>query len=111
MKFETKVEKGVNIFVISGGFTFHNLGDIREAMKKAVSAAETPKFLVDLSKAKTVDSSGLGTIVSIYKTVLLKKGAFGIIAHEGEIKEVVYTIGLNKLFPIFDNEEQAISSI
>jgi anti-anti-sigma factor len=111
MKIETRVINDVTVLTVHGDFTFNYLDGVRDILKNAVTSASTAKFLVDLSRAKHIDSSGLGTIVSIFKTVVSQQGKFGVIVHDDEAKEVFYTIGLNKLFPIFENEIQAIKSV
>jgi anti-anti-sigma factor len=111
MKIETRIVNDITVLTVHGDFTFNYLDGVRDTLKNAVTSASTAKFLVDLSHAKHVDSSGLGTIVSIFKTVVSRKGTFGVIVLDEEAKEVFYTIGLNKLFPIFESESQAVKSV
>jgi anti-anti-sigma factor len=109
MKLETRIVNNVNVLTVDGGdFTFENFGEILDGMKKAVASASSAKFMMDISNVRRIDSIGLGSIVTIYKTVLSRQGTFGVIVRSGESKEIFFTTGLNKLFPIFDNESQAI---
>jgi len=111
MNVEMKIVSNINVLSISGNFTFNTLGDIRNTLKKDIASASSAKFLVDLTQVGLIDSTALGTIISIYKTVLSRKGTFGVIVQNGDVKDVFFTVGLNKLFPIFDDEAQGIKSV
>lgn len=111
MNIEIRIVDNVNVFTVYGDFTFNSLGAIRDTIKKDIASASSTKFLVDLSQVGMIDSTGVGTIVSIYKTILARQGKFGIVVPSGDLKELFTTIGLNKLFPIYDNESQAINGI
>jgi anti-anti-sigma factor len=108
VKIETKIVNDVTIFIINGDFTCDCLEPIRDALKNSVDSAITARFLVDFSLAGDLDSSGVGTLISIYKRVLSRQGIFAVIAPNGKLKQVFFDIGLNRLFQIFDGESQAI---
>lgn len=111
MNVETRIVDNVNIFTVHGDFTRNSLGGIRDTIKNDIAAAPTDKFLVNLAQVGMIDSTGVGTIVSIYKTILSRQGTFGLIVPSGDLKDLFTTLGLNKLFTIFDNESQAVKSI
>ncbi len=111
MQCETNKVGNVTIFAIYGKLTFSYLGDIRETIKKDIATAATPKFLIDLTNMSSIDSSGLGTIVSIYKTVLSRNGTFGVLVKDKDVREVFHTIGLTKLFSLYEVQEEAIREL
>lgn len=111
MNINIRIVDNVNVFTVYGDFTHNSLGAIRETIKKDIATASSAKFLVDLSQVGMIDSTGVGTIVSIYKTILSRQGTFGVIVPNGDLKDLFATLGLNKLFPIFDDENQAVESI
>lgn len=111
MMIEMRIVNNVNVLTVYGDFTFNFLGEIRDSIKRDIASAASARFLVDLTRAGMIDSTGIGTIVSIYKTVLARQGKFGVIVPGGDLKDIFVTLGLNKLFPLFDNENQATESV
>ena len=111
MNIETKVVDGTTVFAISADVSFENKTAMATAINVAVASASTSKFLVDISQVRHVNSNLLYTLLAINKSVVSRQGRFGIIASEFEPREVLLLAGLNRLFPIFDNEEQAIKSV
>ncbi|MEE8483556.1 MAG: STAS domain-containing protein [Nitrospinota bacterium] len=111
MNIETRKVGNVVIFTIVGDIVFNHLNEIREIIKKGISEADTTKFLIDLSKVGVIDSAGVGFIVSVYKTVLFQKGSFSLINPNEVVKNVLETVGLTRLFKIYDSEDEAIKAI
>jgi len=111
MRCETKKAGNVTVFQINGDIIFNHLNEIRETIKKEMGEAETDKFLIDLSHVGMIDSAGVGFIVSVYKTVLSRKGAFALINPNEAVKSVLQTVGLTRLFNIYESEDEAIKAI
>lgn len=111
MKCETKKVGNVMIFSVSGDIVFNYLNEIRDIIKKEMGIADTDKFLIDLSNVGMVDSAGVGFIVSIYKTVLSRKGSFALLNPNEVVKNVLETVGLTRLFKVFESEDEAVKAI
>lgn len=69
------------------------------------------KIVVDLEKVDFMDSSGLGVLVGGLKRVRSHEGAIALICSQENILKIFRITGLVKVFPIFDNENQAIQSV
>ncbi|MFQ5431410.1 MAG: STAS domain-containing protein [Nitrospinota bacterium] len=111
MKCETRKVDGVTLFDITGDIVFNNLNELREVIKAEMNEPETDKVLISLSDVGMIDSAGVGFIVSVYKTVLSRKGSFALVQPNDAVKNVLQTVGLTRLFKVFDNEEEAVKSI
>jgi len=66
------------------------------------------KVLLDFSKTKYIDSTGLGIIVAIHKQSLMNAGAAAIINLDNNIKSLFKMTALDRIFNIFDDEESAV---
>ncbi len=111
MKCGAKVVEDVTIFLIDGDIVFNNLAEIRETIKADLEKAETSKFLIDLSTVGIIDSAGVGFVVSIYKTILSKKGSFALISPNAAVENVLQTVGLTRLFKVFTDEDEAVKNL
>lgn len=69
------------------------------------------KIVVDLEKVDFMDSSGLGVLVGGLKRVRSHDGAISLICSQENILKIFRITGLVKIFPIFDNEGQALQSV
>ena len=69
------------------------------------------KIIVDLEKVVFMDSSGLGVLVGCLKRVRSHDGAISLICSQENILKIFRITGLVKIFPIFDNEGQALESV
>lgn len=111
MKCEIRKVGNVTLFSLHGDVIFGHLAQIRETFKSEVAQSSTGKFLLDLGGAERIDSAGVGFVVSIYQTIVARKGAFAIICPDGAVKSVLQTVGLSRLFNIYESEDEAIKAL
>lgn len=69
------------------------------------------KIIVDLEEVDFMDSSGLGVLVGGLKRVRSHDGAIALICTQENILKIFRITGLVKVFPIFENQDQAIQSV
>lgn len=93
MKGEIRKAGNVTLFSIQGDIVFKNLSEIRETIKGEIVQSSNDKFLLDLGGVGMIDSAGVGFIVSVYKTVLSRKGTFALVRPNDEMKEPVSNRG------------------
>jgi anti-anti-sigma factor len=111
MKCDSKVVGDATIFAIQGDIVFNYLSEIREIIKGQIGNADTDKFLINLEDVGIIDSAGVGFIVSVYKSVLSRKGSFGLINPNEAVENVLETVGLTRLFKVFKSEDEAVKGI
>jgi anti-sigma B factor antagonist len=111
MRCDTRKVGGVTLFDIAGDIVFNNLNELREVIKKEMNEPETDKVLINLDNVGMIDSAGVGFIVSVYKTVLSGKGSFALVKPNEAVKNVLQTVGLTRLFKVFENEDEAVKLI
>lgn len=68
------------------------------------------EIVVDLSKIKRINSSGLGSLISLYTTTSNKKGSLKIGGLNEFVKNVLNITKLVEVFEIYPTKEEAIKS-
>jgi anti-anti-sigma factor len=107
---EIKRVKDVLLFVVKEEFTGNNFAERLAVIREAIDSKKSVKFMVDLSKCKRINSFTLGSMVVINKSILAQTGKFGVIVKDEDSMNAFHLTGLNKLFPIYLNEEHAETS-
>lgn len=110
MKIEVSHSRGVTIIAPSGKITI-GVGDValREAVNEALSAGNK-KILVNLGKVSTIDSSGIGELVSAFTTVKNRGGQLKLVNLPPKVADILQITQLITVFEVFDNLDEAIAS-
>ena len=73
--------------------------------------AQSPKRLViDLSGVSYIDSSGVGTLVEIFRRVNRGKGKMFLVGMTPTVRSVFEITKLDQFFPIFATEQEALEA-
>ena len=101
---------GVTVLDVKGPITI-GVGDIalREAVIEAVEAGSL-KILVNMAAVSTIDSSGVGELVSTYTTVANRGGQLKLENLPGKILDILQMTALIGVFDIYDDEAEALAS-
>ena len=110
MKFVVSNEQGVTILAPKGKITI-GVGDValREAVHEALEAGAR-KILLDLGGVSTVDSSGVGEMVSAYTTVTNRGGQLKIVNLPSKVADILQMTQLIQVFDTYDEMQEAIDS-
>ena len=111
MKIEVRHREGVTIIAPHGKITI-GAGDIalREAVAEALEAG-AGSILVDMVAVTTIDSSGIGELVSAYTTVTNKGKKLALLNLPSKVADLLQITQLITVFDIFDNEDEAIEAL
>lgn len=110
MKIDKRVRDGVTILEIEGKITIGK-GDValREAVHEALGGGAR-KLLIDLARVSTIDSSGVGELVSAFTTVTNRGGKLKLLNLPPKVNDILQVTQLITVFEVFDNENEAIAS-
>ena len=110
MKIEVRNERGVTIISPKGKVTIGE-GDVqlREAVHEAL-AAGARMILLDLGGVSTIDSSGIGEMVSAYTTVTNREGKLKIANLPSKVADILTMTQLITVFEVFDEVSEAVDS-
>lgn len=110
MKVSVRHNGGVTILEPKGKITI-GTGDIalRDAVIEALEAGSS-NILLDLNSVSTIDSSGIGEMVSAYTTVTNRGGGLALLNLPPKVADILQITQLITVFNVFDNEEEAVAS-
>lgn len=110
MKIDVRHHQGVTILEPKGKITI-GVGDValRDAVKGALEA-NSRKILVNLAGVSTIDSSGIGELVSAYTSVTNAGGKLKLAKLPSKINDILQITQLISVFEIFDTEEEALAT-
>ncbi len=110
MKIEKRSRDGVTILDVEGKITIGK-GDValREAVHDALSAGAT-KLLINLAGVSTIDSSGVGELVSSFTTVTNRGGRLKLLNLPPKVNDILQITQLITVFETHDNEDEAVRS-
>lgn len=110
MKISAQHRDGVTVLEPTGKITI-GVGDIalRDAVQEALEAGST-KILINLKHVSTVDSSGIGEMVSAYTTVTNRGGDLKLAELPAKVNDILQITQLITVFEVFDSVDEAIEA-
>jgi anti-anti-sigma factor len=110
MKVNVRQRDGVTILDLKGKITI-GVGDValRNAVQDAIGSGAT-KIVIHLKDVTTIDSSGVGELVSAYTTAT-NRGVKLVLAHlPSKVNDILQITQLITVFDVFDSADEAIRS-
>ena len=110
MKITERQMGNVMILDIEGKITI-GVGDVavRDAVQTAVASGHK-NILLNMKGVNTIDSAGVGELVSGYTTVANRGGKLKLELLPKKVLDILQITQLITVFDIFDNETEAIDS-
>ena len=110
MKISVRTTEGVTIIEPVGKITI-GVGDValRESVLEVLETGEL-SILLNLEGVSTIDSSGVGEMVSAYTTVSNRGGKLKLLNLPPKVQDILQITQLITVFEVFDDEAEAIAS-
>lgn len=110
MKVAKRRSDGVTVLDLKGKITI-GVGDVelRNAVHDELGAGGR-NILINLADVSTIDSSGVGELVSAYTTVTNRGGKLKLVHLPPKVADILQITQLITVFEVFDNEEEAVRS-
>ena len=105
-----RIEKGICIISIEGNIALDGVNEAKEFLKPHVESDEIKGIVINFEKVNFIDSSGIGLIVSVFKTMQERSGSFAITNLSKKNEEIFTITRLNKILNIYPTEGEAISA-
>jgi len=83
---------------------------VRDSVLREIRESRTPRVVVNLSKVRYMDSSGVASLVEGLKASRDLGSRFILVGLSTSAREVLQLSRLLKVFEIYDSEEQAMGS-
>jgi len=111
MIFSHRVEDNICLVSIEGNIALDGVNEAKAFLKPHIEDPAIKGIVINFEKVNFIDSSGIGLIVSIFKTMQQKEGKFAITNLSQKNEEIFSITRLNKILDIFPTEGEAISSL
>ena len=110
MRINVENKSGVTVLSPKGKITI-GVGDValREAVGEALEAGAR-NIVIDLGGVTTMDSSGVGELVSAYTTVTNRGGKLKLANLPSKVADILQITQLITVFETFDSVDEAIES-
>ena len=110
MRVNVRQREGVTILDLKGKITI-GVGDValRDAIHEALNAGAS-RILVNLEDVSTIDSSGVGELVSSYTTVTNRGGKLKLVNLPPKVADILQITQLITVFDVYDDEDEALKS-
>ena len=103
-----ELEKTV-IFDLTGDIDLANSPAVRKALLREMRDKRTPRVVMNMSKVRYIDSSGVASLVEGLKASRDVGSRFILFGLSTSAREVLQLSRLLKIFEVYDNEEQALA--
>ena len=100
-------DAAVPIIDLAGEVDAYTSARFREAMVDLIENGAA-SLIVSMMKVEYIDSSGLGALVGGLKRSSEHGGRIVIVCNNPQIRKVFEITGLEKVFPLYDAEEDAL---
>ena len=110
MEIAVRKESGVTILEPKGKITI-GVGDIalREKVHEVLDGGDK-SILINLEAVTTIDSSGIGELVSGYTTVTNRGGKLKLLHLPPKVQDILQITQLVTVFEVHDDEGEAVAS-
>ena len=98
------------IFDLSGDIDFASSPRVRDLVLREIRESRTPRVVVNLSKVRYMDSSGVASLIEGLKASRDLGSRFILCGLSTSTREVLQLSRLIKVFEVYDTEEQALAS-
>ena len=87
------------------------VNDAKEYLKPLLEQQDLKGILINFGQVNFIDSSGIGLIVSIFKTLQQRGAKFGLTDLSKKNEEIFNITRLNKILDIYASESEALSAM
>ena len=110
MKVNVRQRDGVTILDLKGKITI-GVGDValRNAVQDAINGGAT-KVVINLKDVTTIDSSGVGELVSAFTTATNRGVKLSLANLPSKVSDILQITQLITVFDVFDSEDEAVRS-
>jgi anti-sigma B factor antagonist len=105
-----RVEDGYTIFDLSGDIDLAHSPQMRKALLGEIKEKKVPKVFLNMKNVRYIDSSGIASLVEGLKASREMSSRLILYALSTSVREVMQLSRLQKIFEIFDDEQQALAS-
>ncbi len=100
----------VAVVELAGELDAYTSSRFREIMIESIEGGSA-NLIVSMLGVEYIDSSGLGALVGGLKRASERQGRIYILCDQPQVRKVFEITGLEKVFPIYATEDEAVEAI
>ncbi len=109
MKIEDRIDGNFAIISIEGNIVLEDTAKLKSSVEGFIEDGNLKGVILNCEDVHFIDSSGLGLIVSIYKTLLKRDRKFALTNLNDRTREIFILTKLDKILTITDSNSDAIT--
>jgi len=109
MDIQVSKQENVVIVAVSGDVDAQSAPQLDDCLSELVGQGEQ-NYVIDLSAVPFMDSSGMATLVKLFKRIRIGHGDVKLAGLRTEILNIFQITRLDRVFDIFDSQSEAIAS-
>lgn len=106
-----RIQDGVCVVSIEGNIALDGVNEAKAYLRPHLESPDVKGLVINFEKVNFIDSSGIGLIVSIFKTMQQKEGQFALTNLSKKNEEIFSITRLNKILDIYGSEQEAMQSM
>jgi anti-sigma B factor antagonist len=106
---DSEVDADTHVIELGGEVDLYTAPEFKERMVQVIEEGKK-HVVVDLSNATFIDSTTLGVLVGGVKRLRPAGGTLSLVCNDQNIVKIFEITGLDRVFPIHETREQALSS-
>lgn len=110
MQISARRTENTTIFDVSGDIDLASSPEMRKALLGELREKRTPRVVVNLTKVRYIDSSGVASLVEGLKASRDTGTRLLLFGLSPSAREVLQLSRLLRIFEVFENEEEALAS-
>ncbi|CAH2212445.1 anti-sigma F factor antagonist [Tepidibacter aestuarii] len=111
MDINYKIDNRNLIVELYGELDHHIASEVREEIDMAIDKNSIKNVIFDLKNMNFMDSSGVGVIIGRYKKLSETGGKVVVLNLNKHVKRIFDLSGIDKIIGIYNDYEEAISSL
>lgn|SRR5579871_5977750 len=104
------MDTAITIFDVSGDIDLAHSPQLRKELLRELKEKRTPRVILNLTKVRYIDSSGVASLVEGLKASRDLSIRFILFGLSKSAREVLQLSRLLKIFEVYETEEQALGS-
>ncbi len=88
---------------------------VNESVKNQIFAIidsqTAPKVLLNLTRVNFMDSSAIGSLVSVRNSIVARKGAIALYGLHPHVRKIIRVVTLDTIFDIYEDEASGLASL
>jgi anti-sigma B factor antagonist len=107
---DEEIDSETHVIELGGEVDLYTAPEFKERLVELIESGKT-KIVVDLSDATFIDSTTLGVLVGGVKRLRPAGGSLALVCSDQNITKIFEITGLDRVFPIHETRDQALSSV